>query len=162
MKDLVKGKTMTIREVAEQLGCDPETVRKWVRLIYPNLMQNGKATFLTESQVTVILEKMKAVNRHYDSSERNPTYNNIIEGIETSLSKEFRLAMLYKQKAEIAEEAAALERELRISSERQHQVTKHLLAERETGLEAIQRIAEAGGLLLSDRDDLLATYRRQR
>ena len=37
-----------------------------------------------------------------------------------------------------------------------------LLDEREVGLGVIQRIAEAGGLMLSDGDDVMATYGRRR
>jgi regulator of replication initiation timing len=40
--------------------------------------------------------------------------------------------------------------------------TRLLLDSRTTGLETIQRIAEAGGLVLSDRDDIESTYRRRR
>jgi hypothetical protein len=50
---------MTVREVAEQLGCNPETVKGHIRELCPGLMQNGKTTYLSEKQVTVILEKMK-------------------------------------------------------------------------------------------------------
>ena len=135
---------MAVREVAVQLGCTPDTVKKHVRKLYPGLMRNGFTTYLNEAQVTAILESMKAANRHYDSSRRSPTYDNIVTGAETALSKEFRLAMLYKQEVEIMKEAAALERELRISTERELRSTQALLAERETGLEMIQRIAEAG------------------
>jgi hypothetical protein len=41
-------------------------------------------------------------------------------------------------------------------------VTRQLLEYRTAGLETIQRIAEAGGLVVSDRDDIEATYRRAR
>jgi DNA-binding CsgD family transcriptional regulator len=170
------GKTMTVREVAESLGCNSETIKGHIREIWPGLMQNGKITYLNEAQVTVILEKMKTANSRYDSSSRNPAYNNIVAGAETSLSKEFRLAMLYKKDAEIMKEAASLERELRITAEKrlveteaaygrevlEHQGTRTLLSERETGLETIQRIAEAGGLLLSDKEDREHLYKRGR
>ncbi|MDR2588566.1 MAG: hypothetical protein LBC67_03980, partial [Spirochaetales bacterium] len=154
------GKTMTIRDVARALGCNPETVKGRVRELWPGLMKNGKTTYLTEAQITVILEKMKTANSRYDASNRNPAYNNIVAGAQTALSKEFCLAMLYKQEAEIMKEAASLERELRITAENKlleteaaygrevldHKATKNLLGERETGPESIQRIAESGGL----------------
>jgi hypothetical protein len=38
-------------------------------------MKNGKTTYLTEAQITVILEKMKTANSRYDASNRNPAYN---------------------------------------------------------------------------------------
>ena len=169
-------KDVTVREAAAQLGCHPETVKRHIRELWPGLMRLGKPTRLNEEQVTVILEKMKTANSHYDSSSRNPAYNNIVAGAETSLSKEFRLAMLYRRDAEIMQEAASLERELRLAAENRlldteaafgrevldRQGTKAILSEREAGLETVQRIAEAGGLLVSDREDLLNTYRRNR
>ena len=137
---------MSIREVAGQLGCTPETVKEHIRKIYPDLMKNGCTTYLNEAQVTVLLESMKAANRRYDSSRRNPTYNNIVVGTTTPLSNEFRLAMLYKRDAEIMREAAALERELREAAERSLWATQALLAEMKTGLEAtIRRIAGPAG-----------------
>jgi predicted nuclease with TOPRIM domain len=39
--------------------------------------------------------------------------------------------------------------------------TRQLLDSRAAGLETYQRMAEAGGLVLSDRDDVEATYRRR-
>jgi phage antirepressor YoqD-like protein len=50
---------MTVREVAEKLGCHPETVKEHIRALWPGLLVNGKATYLDEAQVTVILEHMK-------------------------------------------------------------------------------------------------------
>jgi DNA-binding NarL/FixJ family response regulator len=50
---------MAVREVADRLGCNPETVKKHIRELWPNLMSNGETTYLTELQVTMILEKMK-------------------------------------------------------------------------------------------------------
>ena len=41
-----------------------------------------------------------------------------------------------------------------------HKAARNLLAERETGLSVIQRIAEAGGLIRSDRDDIRTMYGR--
>ena len=118
-------------------------------------IENGKPTYWTEAEVTLLLEKIKRGNNNQHNLPL------AMEGIETTLSKEFRLAMIYKQEAELMKEAATLERELRVSTEQQLQATQNLLNERETGLEVIQRIAEAGGLMLTDRDDLLAMYGRR-
>ena len=49
---------MTVREVAEILGCDPEAIKKHVRELFPSLMQNGVTTYLTEEQVTAIKQRM--------------------------------------------------------------------------------------------------------
>jgi phage antirepressor YoqD-like protein len=49
---------MTVKEVAEALGVDPEAIKKHVRKLYPDLMQNGITTYLDESQVTEIKHHM--------------------------------------------------------------------------------------------------------
>jgi predicted transcriptional regulator len=48
----------TVREVAQQLGCHPETVKYHIRVLFPGLMRKTKTTFLNERQTTIILEKM--------------------------------------------------------------------------------------------------------
>lgn len=51
-------KRMTVKEVATILGVEPEAIKKHVREIYPELMQNGITTYLTEEQVVNIKRKM--------------------------------------------------------------------------------------------------------
>jgi transposase-like protein len=129
---------MTVKEVARRLGCNPETVKGHIRELFPGLMQNGKATMLDEKQVTVILEKMKQTASHYDSSGRNPTYNNSLQVTETALTPALKLELLYRQIDEI--KTAELEK-VRAENER----LQWLLDKRTAGLETIQRIAEEGG-----------------
>jgi DNA-binding Lrp family transcriptional regulator len=145
---------MTVREVADQLGCSPETVKGHIRELFPGLMRNGKTTYLNEKQVTIILEKMKQTANHYDSAERNPTYNNLLQVTETALTPALRLEMLYRQIDEIkTAEINKLRADLAAAS--------RIIEHQGAGLETIQRIAEAGGCILSDRDDMEATYRRR-
>jgi phage antirepressor YoqD-like protein len=108
-------KRMTAREVAEALGCNPETVRGHVRALFPELMENGKTTYLNEAQVTVVLERMKETAKHYDSSGRNATYNNSLQVAETPQSRALRIDLLHRQieaemQAEIDEQRARAER----------------------------------------------------
>jgi phage antirepressor YoqD-like protein len=49
---------MTVREVAEALGVTEEAIKKHVRELYPDLMRNGVATYLSEVQITEIKRKM--------------------------------------------------------------------------------------------------------
>jgi phage antirepressor YoqD-like protein len=51
-------KRMTVREVADALGVTDEAIKKHIRELYPNLMRNGIATYLSESQVMEIKQKM--------------------------------------------------------------------------------------------------------
>jgi transposase len=61
MKEVMKqgDVRMTIREFAQRLGCSSEAVKKHIRDLFPDLMQNGKTTWLDGKQQTIILEKMK-------------------------------------------------------------------------------------------------------
>jgi hypothetical protein len=78
-----------------------------------------------------------------------------MQGIETTLSPALKLEMLYRQIDEIkTAEIARLNAELAAA--------QRLLEARTAGLETIQRIAEAGGLVMSDREDIDLTYRRRR
>ncbi|MDR2049741.1 MAG: hypothetical protein LBP69_09840 [Treponema sp.] len=50
---------MTVRELARQLGCHPETVKVHIRELFPALMRKTRITYLSGKQVTLIMEKMK-------------------------------------------------------------------------------------------------------
>jgi phage antirepressor YoqD-like protein len=105
-------KRMTVREVAAQLGCNPETVKGHIRELFPALMQNGITTYLTEDQATLILEKMKRES----GIGAGVNLQNQIVGIETSQSRALRIYALHKQmsaeyEAEIAELKAENERQ---------------------------------------------------
>ena len=65
MTDLVKNgdKRMTVREVAEALQCDDETVRRHVKTFWPDIFQNGKTTYLNEAQVTVVKKGLEQSGR---------------------------------------------------------------------------------------------------
>lgn len=58
MKQLSTEKTMTAKEVSEVLGVTAEAIKKHVRKYYPDLIQNGKPTYLNEQQVIFIKRKM--------------------------------------------------------------------------------------------------------
>jgi predicted transcriptional regulator len=154
---------MTVKEIAEQLGCAPETVKKHIREVFPSLMETGKKTYLNEAQVTVILEHIKKpVSSGALSNLQFET-----DRLETSKSKEFRLAMLYK-------ESARLEHELRVEAEEKLSETRRdLAAERSKTAEITQENTDLhewlrirneelinAGLALSDREDRAALYRR--
>jgi predicted transcriptional regulator len=129
------GTRMTVREVAEQLGCNPETIKGHIRELFPGLMRTGKTTYLDERQVTIILEKMKKPI----SSGRLSNLQFETDKLETALSPALKLEMLYRQIDEIkTAEIARLNAELT--------ETQQLLDKRTAELETIQRIAEFGGL----------------
>jgi len=45
---------MTVKEVAEAFGISPDTLKITIREVFPELMQNGVTTYLTEKQVTAL------------------------------------------------------------------------------------------------------------
>jgi hypothetical protein len=158
MKELSTGKTMTLKEVAEATGAAYSTIAAYAQKA--GWTQNGKTTLITEAQVTVILEAMKQAHnggRKFGGGGANLPNN--LEGINTAKSRALRIDLLHRQiEAEMQGEINELKAENR-SLAAEMQGTKNLIAERETGLSMIQRIAEAGWLVLSGRDDLLAQYR---
>jgi hypothetical protein len=97
MNELTDGKTMTIKEVAEQLHCNPETVKGHIRELFPDLMENGKTTYLTDRQITVILEKMKQPV----SSGMVANLQSEIVGVETNQSRFLRLKLLQEEQNHI-------------------------------------------------------------
>jgi phage antirepressor YoqD-like protein len=45
---------MTVKQVAESLGYEEDTIRKKVKDLYPEIVSIGKTTYLTEDQVSTI------------------------------------------------------------------------------------------------------------
>jgi phage antirepressor YoqD-like protein len=102
---------MTVKEVAEALGCNPETVKRHIRELYPVLMENGKTTYLNETQITVILEKMKQES----GIGAGVNLQNQIVGTETAQSRALRIDFLHRQieaemQAELDEQKARAEK----------------------------------------------------
>jgi hypothetical protein len=98
MKELTNygDRRMTVQEVADQLGCNPETVKKHIREFWPDLMQNGKTTYLAPAQVTVILESIKRSTAEHRGAE-SVSLQRSVAGIETSLTPVLQLKMLQEQ-----------------------------------------------------------------
>jgi hypothetical protein len=136
---------MTLRQVAQVTGAAYSTVAAYAQKA--GWTENGKLTLLSEEQVTVILEAMKRTqNNQHDLPSS-------LEGIDTTKSRALRIDLLHRQiEAEMRSEIDELRTDL--------EETRQLLDYRTAGLETIQRIAEAGGIIMSDRDDVEATYRR--
>lgn len=58
----LSNKVMTVREVAEAMGVSKDTVLNCIKRIMPNILQHGKTTFLTETQVSLISKELKSNN----------------------------------------------------------------------------------------------------
>jgi transposase len=91
---------MTVKEVAKNLSCSPETVKGHIRDLFPGLMRNGKTTYLTPPQVTIILERIQKTTSEHRGAESVHLQRSVV-GIETALTPALRLEMLYRQIDEI-------------------------------------------------------------
>jgi len=151
---------MTLKEVAEATGAAYSTVAAYAQKA--GWTVNGKQTLLDERQVTLIVEAMKqAHNGGRKGSGGGANLANNLEGVNTSKSRALRIDLLHRQiEAEMQGEINDLKRE-NAALHADLNAKQHLLGERTTGLETYQRIAEASGLALSDRDDVLGTYGRR-
>lgn len=49
---------MTITEISSIFGVTPEAIKKHVRELFPEILQNGRITFLNEYQITEIKKRM--------------------------------------------------------------------------------------------------------
>ena len=54
MNELTTGNTITVKEVAEKLNVSTDLIKKRIREIFPDKMQNGKTTYLSQKEVTII------------------------------------------------------------------------------------------------------------
>jgi DNA-binding transcriptional regulator YhcF (GntR family) len=97
MIDLVKkgNRRMTVKEMARQLGCNPETVKGHVRELFLGLMRNEKTTYLDERQVTIILESIKKSTAEHRGLE-SVNLQHSVAGTETTLTPALKLEILYR------------------------------------------------------------------
>jgi len=107
-------------------------------------MQNGVATYLTEEQVTAVKQKMRPTTKVVGAMTD-------LEAMETLAKAGGHFHARFEQ-----------EQMARIKAEQELAVARSLLTNRTAGLQTIQRIAEAGGLMLTNRDDLVSAYRGRR
>ena len=153
MKELIEkdDKRMTVREVAAILGVSDEAIKKHIRELYPDLMQERVTTYLNEEQITAIKQRMRLTTK----------VANVITDLEAAemlikSAEHFRVRFEQERRARITAEKRAIKMEQKLIT------TENMLTERTTGLSTYQRIAETGGLVLSDYDDLVSPYRGRR
>ena len=76
--DLIEMK-MTVKEVADAIGYEPETIRKKVKELFPEIVENGKPTMLNEKQVYDLKKSLLP---------RTPALKSGVENATTSLDIE--------------------------------------------------------------------------
>lgn len=94
---ITKESTMTTKEVAKALGVDARTITRAAKRYLPNKkIENGKRTFWTEEEISVLLNEMK--RNGYGSGTRNDlTSTEVVQVTETSKSYELRLQSVVEQ-----------------------------------------------------------------
>jgi phage antirepressor YoqD-like protein len=98
---------MTVKEVANAIGYESETLRKKVKELFPESVENGKATMLSELQVVKLKENLLP---------RTPALKSGVENAVTEIEKQqtIILAMQYLQDGYNAMKARAIEAERRL------------------------------------------------
>jgi DNA-binding transcriptional MerR regulator len=154
----ISGKQYTASELAKQFGCGVRTIHNHANKLFEKA-QNGVTRRFDEAQATMLLESIKKSASERRGAE-SVDLERSVQGLETEMTDELRLAMLYK-------ETASIERKLRGKAEaravKAEAALGRLTVEHKDVLEAntqLYHIAEAGGLITSDREDMLALYRR--
>lgn len=76
MSDLVwvNKPMMTVKEVAQAFNCEERTIQLKVKEFFPDIVKNGKTTYLDESQVTKIKLDLQG-NKHLESVFELPKTN---------------------------------------------------------------------------------------
>jgi phage antirepressor YoqD-like protein len=120
MNELTTEKTMTTKEVAEALGTRPNVITENAKKCLPNkVIENGKTTYWTQAEVTVLLEFMKSNNNRTDLD-----LSNRLIGSSTELTPALKL----KKALELAQEA--YEEELSILRAKNEAQEKQLIEQR--------------------------------
>jgi phage antirepressor YoqD-like protein len=113
MERIGEEQTMSVKEVADVLGYEPETLRKKVKELFPESVEKGKATMLSELQVVKLKENLFP---------RTPALKSGVENAVTEIEKQqtIMLAMQYLQENLIAMKERA------IKAERKNAILMHV------------------------------------
>lgn len=133
--EITSTKTITTKELAYQLSVDVKTVRENAKKCLPNkVFKNGKQTFWTEKEVTILIEYMKKYNNRTDL-----TCTTVVQAASTSLTPALKIhqAMIMMQEA--------YEEELSIIKAKNEE-QKQKLIEQQPKVETYDRIADSSGL----------------
>ena len=138
MKELTKEKTITTRELAEQLGTDKKVIIENARKYLPNkVFEQGKPTFWNKAEVTVLIDGMKGNNSNQYKKKGSVT--GAVTDASTDLTPALKLKKAMELMREGYEEELAI---LRAKNAKQEQK----LTEQKPKVEAYDRIADSSGL----------------
>ena len=132
MNELTTEKAMTTKELAEALGTRPNVITENAKKCLPNKrIENGKTTYWTQAEVTVLLEFMKSNNNRTDLD-----LSNRLIGSSTELTP----ALMIKQAMELMQKGYQLELE-RIKAENERHKAK--IAEDAPKVDFYDRVTES-------------------
>ena len=162
----ISEKKYAARELASQFGCSVETIRRHATKLFGEA-QSGIARTFNEAQVTMLLESLKNVKqaggRRTSTSDVEVTKANLNERLAkvgTDLTPILRLKLIQEQKDRLHDEECEIYRD---EIKRLEELSARQAAWIDDALEAnaqLWRIAESTGAIISDREDMLALYRR--
>ena len=155
----ISEKKYTARELASQFGCTAKTVHNHANKLFGK-EKNGVERKFTDAQVTVLLESIKSSIAKGRPVGDSKDLEKVLLGMETEQTEALRLAVLYKEVASI--ERRMKERALLRAVKAEAELGR-LTVEHKDVLQAnaqLWRIAESAGAIISDREDMLALYRR--
>lgn len=89
----VTGKTMTVKEISNALGVSKDTVLNCIKRTMPELLQHGKTTYLSESELALIKKDLfnnTNVQQQINNNGKFMTIRNVADSLDVSYSAVYR------------------------------------------------------------------------
>jgi cell division septum initiation protein DivIVA len=149
-------KKMTVREIAEQLGCSVDTIQRHANKLFGSA-DNGVTRYFNDVQATMIVERVKSVNNNqYMTSARaaevSTPYSAALKAKELSTSLHSTNEKAQAALVLFADAMSALQSENETLKGKVENLSGQLQVRNEELISA--------GLALSDREDIAALYGR--
>jgi hypothetical protein len=130
------------KELAEQLKTSPKVILGNTKKCLPNkLIENGKTTYFTEEEATVLLDYMKSNKQTIFNSQAKEPFTDGLRSTTTELTPILRLKQISQERDKLYnEEIEIYKNELKIEQE-DHQKTKRELQYQTLSKEKYQELA---------------------
>ena len=126
MERIGEEKKMSVKEVADAIGYESETLRKKVKELFPEIVENGKPTMLNEKQVFILKNNLFP---------RTPALKSGVENAITDIEKQetIMLAFQYLKEGYETMKTRAIE------AERKNAVLMHVRKTYTAGITGIEK-----------------------